>query len=148
MNRQTYWQVLVLGVCWMGSVGFAQTSDPAIGLWKTIDDETKEATSIVRVQLVQGRLEGHVVQVLAEPKDAICERCTDERKNKPVLGMKIMSGLTLKKPGEWGGGDILDPDNGKTYRVHLAVHGDRMVVRGYIGVPLFGREQIWLRVAN
>jgi uncharacterized protein (DUF2147 family) len=119
--------------------------DPIVGTWQTVDDKTNEPVSYVKISLVNQKLEASVVKLLTEP-NAVCSLCTDYRKNQPVLGMKIMSGLVKKSDGEWGGGEILDPDDGHSYRVHLKLQGNKLVVRGYIGIPLFGREQIWTRV--
>mgnify|MGYP003350868720 FL=1 len=142
-------------VIWLGSFFLilttpvlAQTLDAVTGYWKTIDDDTQRETSIVKLEIINQRLQGVVVKMLADPPDSVCEKCTDYRKNQPILGMKIMEGLTQTKPGFWSGGEILDPDNGKTYRVQLSAHGDKLFVKGYIGISLFGREQVWVRVAG
>ena len=126
---------------------FAQMS-PA-GLWKTIDDETKAEKSLVRITEAGGVLNGRVEKCL-DPKtkaDAVCEKCTDERAGKPVLGMTIIRGA--KADGDrqhWEGGDILDPNNGKVYKARLKPvdGGKKLEMRGYIGP--FYRTQVWLRV--
>ena len=91
-------------------------------------------------------LTGRIEKILTDKPDAVCDACTDERKGKPVQGMTILTGL--KKDGEaWGGGEILDPNNGKVYRVNLklAEAGRRLDVRGFIGFAAFGRTQTWIR---
>jgi uncharacterized protein (DUF2147 family) len=142
-------------VIWLGSSflilathAIAQSPDPVTGYWKTIDDDTQRETSIVKLEIINQRLQGVVVKMLVDPPDSVCEKCTDYRKNQPILGMKIMEGLTQTKPGFWSGGEILDPDNGKTYRVQLNARGDKLFVKGYIGISLFGREQVWIRAAG
>jgi uncharacterized protein (DUF2147 family) len=127
---------------------FAQAT-PA-GLWKTIDDETKQEKSLVRIADNGGVLTGRI-EKLANPdkQDATCDKCTDARKDQKVLGMTIIEGVK-KAAGEdyWDGGTILDPNNGKVYKVRLtpAEGGKKLDVRGYVGAPLLGRTQTWIRV--
>jgi uncharacterized protein (DUF2147 family) len=78
--------------------------------------------------------------------DDVCIKCRGELKNKPLLGMTIMQGM--KQNGDaYEGGKILDPDNGKTYRCKLKLDetGNKLEVRGFIGISLFGRSQTWVR---
>jgi uncharacterized protein (DUF2147 family) len=100
---------------------FAQMS-PA-GLWKTIDDETKKEKSLVRIKEVNGVFSGKVEKLLdpTTKLDAKCDKCTDERKDKPVLGMTIIRNAkaSADDKGIWDGGDILDPNNGKVYKARL-----------------------------
>ena len=119
-----------------------------VGLWKTIDDETHQAKSLVRIVDDGGVLSGKVDKLLDPAKqDTKCEKCSDARKDQPVLGMTILEGVK-KHPDEdyWDGGKILDPNNGKTYRVRLTPKdgGKELQVRGYIGP--FYRNQQWIRV--
>jgi uncharacterized protein (DUF2147 family) len=76
----------------------------------------------------------------------VCEHCTDERKDQPIVGMTILKGLKATDAG-WEGGEILDPSNGKAYwdKARLSDEGSRLEVRGFIGVALFGRTQTWIR---
>ncbi|MFP5461022.1 MAG: DUF2147 domain-containing protein [Gammaproteobacteria bacterium] len=124
----------------------AQDLSSPVGLWKTVDDETKQPKSLVRIVEQDGALVGRVEKILTDKPDARCDRCTDERKDQPVQGMTILTGM---KPegGLWDGGSILDPNNGKVYRsrMKLLEGGRKLEVRGYIGAPLFGRSQTWLR---
>ncbi|HMN74664.1 MAG TPA: DUF2147 domain-containing protein [Burkholderiaceae bacterium] len=127
---------------------FAQATP--VGLWKTIDDETKQEKSLVRITDNGGVLTGRI-EKLANPdkQDATCDKCTDARKDQKVLGMTIIEGVK-KAAGEdyWDGGTILDPNNGKVYKVRLtpAEGGKKLDVRGYVGAPLLGRTQTWIRV--
>ena len=85
---------------------------------------------------------------MGAPTDARCDKCTDDRKDKPIAGLQIIRGVKAEDSGAWGGGEILDPNNGKTYRTRLKLvdGGKKLEVRGYIGAPLFGRSQTWVRV--
>ena len=124
----------------------AQTADTPVGLWKSIDDETKQAKALIRIVEQGGTLVGRIEKILTDKSDAVCDKCTDDRKDKPVQGMTILTGL--KKDGdEWTGGEILDPNNGKVYKAKakLADAGRKLDVRGFIGIAALGRTQTWLR---
>jgi uncharacterized protein (DUF2147 family) len=135
-------------LCASAGAAFAQTDTP-VGIWQTIDDHTHQPKALV--QIVQddgGALSGKVIKGLnpGDSPDKRCTACTDARKDQPILGMTIISGL--KKDGDtWDGGQILDPENGKLYKckMHLEDGGQKLVVRGYIGVSLLGRSQTWIR---
>ena len=127
---------------------FAQMS-PA-GLWKTIDDDSKKEKSLVRITESNGVFSGRIEKLLdpdTKP-DTVCEKCTDERKDKPVLGMTILRNLKQNADDKavYDAGHILDPNNGKTYRVRIKPvdGGKRLEMRGYIGP--FYRTQVWHRV--
>lgn len=138
---------LALAAFVVHTAAFAQTTP--VGLWRTIDDETKKEKSLVRIVEASGVLSGSIEKVLdpAKEKD-VCEKCSDERKGKPIVGLNIIR--NAKPDGDdkstWTGGEILDPNNGKTYRLRLKPHdgGKTLEVRGYIG-PFF-RNQTWIRV--
>ncbi|MFY9514318.1 MAG: DUF2147 domain-containing protein [Rubrivivax sp.] len=118
------------------------------GLWKTIDDETKQERSLVRIVDNAGAFSGKI-EKLTDPskQDAKCDKCEGARKDKPVVGMTIIEGV--KKNADepyWDGGTILDPNNGKTYKLRLTPKdgGKTLEVRGFIGP--FYRNQTWQRV--
>lgn len=125
----------------------ADTDSPA-GRWKTIDDKTGRAKSILQIKEENGELTGKVLQVLESPAGAhpVCKPCEGDRKDQPVEGMTILWGA--KKNGtSWDGGEILDPENGNIYHVSLTLveGGQKLEVRGYIGIPVIGRSQTWQR---
>jgi uncharacterized protein (DUF2147 family) len=115
------------------------------GKWKTIDDETKQAKSIVEIYKKGDQYYGKISQLLVKPANPNCVECKDDRKNKPILGMEIIRGL--KKDGnEFTDGTITDPKTGKTYNCTIKRNGDKLNVRGYMGVSLLGRTQVWQKV--
>lgn len=120
-----------------------------VGTWTTIDDSTHKPKSIVQIVDNNGELQGHVVKILQsdEGPDPKCVKCEGERKNQPIQGMMILWGVTRAGDNSWDGGKILDPTNGKTYKVKLSMKdgGQKLDVHGYIGFSLFGRSQIWER---
>lgn len=120
-----------------------------VGLWKTIDDNTGQPKGLVRIREADGRFEGKIEKIFPKPGDdpaPKCDKCDGPRKNQPVLGMTILWGLA-KQTDDYQGGEILDPENGKTYRakMKLSDDGKKLEVRGFIGLSLFGRSQTWLR---
>ena len=127
-------------------IAFAQSTP--VGLWKTIDDDGKTAKSLVRISEQGGTLTGSIEKLLDPTAlaDAKCDKCSDDRKDKPVVGLQIIRGVKAEGEGVWGGGEILDPNNGKTYRTRLKpVEGGKILeMRGYIGP--FYRTQTWIRV--
>ncbi|MCX8531662.1 DUF2147 domain-containing protein [Chryseobacterium luquanense] len=116
------------------------------GKWKTIDDETKQAKSIVEIyKKSDGKYYGKVSQLLIKPADPNCTSCKDDRKGKPILGLEIIRGLA-KDGDEFTGGTITDPKTGKTYKCTITRSGDKLNVRGYMGVSILGRTQVWQKV--
>jgi uncharacterized protein (DUF2147 family) len=132
-------------------VGCARAEEPSpTGVWKTIDDDTHRPKALVQISEHDGLLSGEVVQLFrdaGEDQDPVCKDCEGARHNQRVLGMTIL--WNMRRDGDqWDGGEILDPEEGKTYRCKLQISstGDRLEVRGFIGISLFGRTQTWERV--
>ena len=128
--------------------GSAWAQATPAGLWKTIDDETKQERSLVRIVDSAGVLSGKL-EKLADPSkaDAKCEKCEGARNGQPIVGMTIIEGARKNAEGSsWEGGTILDPNNGKTYKLRLTPKegGKTLEVRGYIG--FLYRNQTWVRV--
>jgi uncharacterized protein (DUF2147 family) len=141
MNRNFVCFLLLLFV----SVAFAQNR--FTGKWKTIDDDTGKPVSVVEIFENKGRIYGKVIE-LFNPKNVHrkCENCTGDDKNKPLLGLIVIKGLTRDGDG-YSNGKILDPKQGKLYKCTISLDGnDRLKVRGYIGVSLIGRTQVWERI--
>ena len=130
------------------ATAFAQATP--VGLWKTIDDDTKKEKSLVRVTESDGVLSGRIERLLdpATRPDAVCDKCTDARKDQPLAGLTIIENARrdADDPTVWTGGEITDPNNGKSYRLRLKPldGGKTLQVRGYIGP--FYRNQTWIRV--
>lgn len=120
-----------------------------VGRWKTVDDVTGKAKSVVVIWEENGKLYGRIQKLVdPDPNDPNprCEECTGDQKGKRVIGLRILWDLCRDSNG-WSGGSILDPANGKTYKCQLSVEdgGRKLKVRGFIGVSLLGRTQYWLR---
>lgn len=126
-----------------------ETTEPT-GYWRTIDDESGKARSIVEITEKGGELRGTIVKLLnrkGEDPNPICDECPGERKDQPIKGMTILWGLE-RDGDEWSGGTILDPESGDTYdaRLELQEGGEKLDVRGFIGFSMLGRTQTWERV--
>jgi len=136
----------LLALTFVFAATVVRAQDTPVGLWKTIDDRTGQDKSLVRISNAGGLITGRVEKLLhPSHPDPLCEKCRDERHDKPITGLTIIDGL--HQDGEvWDGGSILDPENGKVYTVRLKplAGGSRLEVRGYIG-PFF-RTQTWIRV--
>lgn len=120
-----------------------------VGRWTTIDDDSGKPKSVVRIWEEDGKLKGAIESLILAPGEdpaPKCTQCEGDRKDQPVIGMVILWGLQ-RDGSEWSGGQILDPDNGKTYKCKLAPAeaGAKLKVRGYIGFSLIGRTQEWVK---
>lgn len=120
-----------------------------VGLWKNIDDATGKPKALVRITESNGELSGKIEKLFRAPdqdQNPLCEKCEGDLKGQPIVGLTILSGL--KKDGDqYSGGEILDPANGKVYKSKLTVQedGKKLNVRGYVGMPMLGRTQTWVR---
>jgi uncharacterized protein (DUF2147 family) len=152
MNKKVaLFSAIVAAVFSINMVLFAQQAASPVGIWKTVDDETGKEKSWLQIWDHEGKLYGKVTKILDKPnegKDEKCDKCTGDKKDKPIIGMVIMWGLSKENDTTWTGGKIMDPNNGKTYRctIELQNNGAKLRVRGYIGFSLLGRNQFWYRI--
>lgn len=120
-----------------------------VGLWEPRDSSGKPL-GLIRIFELNGLYYGRIEP--SSPSDdrtALCTRCKDERHNQPIIGLVLMRHLRLQN-GEYVGGDILDPDTGRIYdcKLRLTDGGRTLIMRGFLGIPLVGESQTWLRVAD
>lgn len=130
------------------SLAFAQDIS---GTWRYIDDKTGEAKGIVKIEKQSNGTYAGTVQKITprpgyEPKE-FCEQCPPPFKNKPILGLQVISDLKTTNHVDYTDGKIIDPVSGKIYRLkaRLSPNGKALFLRGYIGVSALGRNQTWLR---
>ena len=135
----------------LGLAAFAQAQMTPLGAWHSIDDETKKPKAVIRISAnASGALSG-IVEKSLDPKPGAepnCDKCTDDRKGKPKVGMEIIrGGKKVDGNDVWEEGKILDPENGTDYRLRLTPvdGGKKLEVRGYVGTPMLGRTQTWIR---
>lgn len=128
---------------------FASDLTSPVGLWQSIDDATGKPKALIRITETGDVLQGQIEKLFreaSEEQNPLCVQCEGANKDQPITGMVILWGL--KKDGdEYTGGEILDPAKGKTYKskMHLTDGGTKLSVRGYVGAPMLGRTQTWLR---
>lgn len=151
MNKLTLFMVgrVLATVIFVALAASAQAQMTPVGLWKTIDDDGKTEKSLVRITESGGVLSGTIEKIFDPAKqDAKCDKCTDDRKDKAVLGMTIIRNVRQDADDKsiWTGGEILDPNKGSTYKTRLKPvdGGKTMEMRGYIA--FIYRTQVWQRV--
>jgi uncharacterized protein (DUF2147 family) len=140
---------LLAATLFLHAAAFAQAT-PA-GLWKTIDDDGKTEKTLVRIVDSGGVFSGKIEKVFDPAKqNAVCDKCEDDRKGTPMIGFQLIRNVKAKEGDStmWDGGDITDPNNGKVYKVRMKPvdGGKKLEVRGFVGAPLLGRTQTWLRI--
>ncbi|MDP9107574.1 MAG: DUF2147 domain-containing protein [Pseudomonadota bacterium] len=132
--------------------GTAWADSSPVGLWKSIDDHSGKPTALIRISESGDTLQGRIEKLFDQSADKspLCTKCSGVRKDQPILGMTIIEGMRREdgRSDQYDQGTIIDPDNGVIYRsrMSLSADGNHLHVRGYVGMPLFGRTQTWVRV--
>ncbi len=133
------------------NVGGARSVElTAAGLWQSTDPETGQPTGWFLFKDHDGVFDGTIVRMYLKPgesPDITCDKCKDDRRDKPWLGLDIVRGM--KREGmDYKDGTILDPRNGNVYNAKMTLRpdGQTLVVRGYLGISLFGQDRIWTRL--
>lgn len=120
-----------------------------LGKWTTIDDNTGKARSTVEIFERDGKVYGKIIAITDPTKrDRVCEKCSGDDRNRPLIGLEIIKGL--EKNGEkYENGYITDPDTGKRYKCYIELQDAKTLkVRGFIGMSILGRTQIWQRTED
>jgi len=130
-------------------IGIQANSQTIFGKWQSFNEETGNADSIIEVYQKKDKAFAKIIKVLNKDReDAICDLCKGKNKNKRILGMDILSGLT-KDDDEWSGGKIIDPRSGKEYKCYIKLEDNNTLkIRGFIGFSLFGKTAIWKRFTS
>jgi uncharacterized protein (DUF2147 family) len=124
----------------------------AAGLWQAVDPDSGQPTGWFLIRDHDGIFDGTIAKMYLQPgqhADVVCDRCTDDRRNKPWLGLEIIRGM--KQEGlKYEDGTILDPRYGNVYKAMMTLtpDGQTLVVRGYLGISLFGKNQYWTRLPD
>jgi len=128
-------------------LAFVSQAQSIVGKWKTIDENTGEAKSVVDIFERGGKFYGKIVKIFLESDpDPVCDKCDedDPRFRKKIIGMEIL--LDLERHGEeFSEGTVLDPEDGKVYRCKLWLEGKDLKIRGYWGP--FYRTQTWVKTS-
>ncbi len=140
MTRVLLMAASILFFQWAMPAQAAETVKSPVGLWETIDDDTNQPKSHVEIYEKDGKLYGKIVKLLKDDPKGLCDKCEGKRHNQPIMGMVILWDM-VQDDDEWEDGEILDPENGKTYDCKIWREGDKLKVRGYIA--FFFRTQTW-----
>lgn len=130
----------------------AHADGSPVGTWWSSEDGGKRHKAEIVITERDGVLTGRLMRLLdgRSAQDVRCDLCEDARKGAPLAGLEILSNIKAdpNESGKWSGGEVLDPGSGKVYKVEMTVgeQGQQLKVRGYRGVPAFGRTQVWTRM--
>ena len=139
------WSIALLGLAVMGNAFALELANTQ---WKTIDDETGKPKALLEFKKQgDGTYTATVKKVLDPKANKVCGKCSGAQQGKPVEGLVVVHNLKAESASKFEGGTILDPKSGKTYKMkaEASPDGQRLQVRGYIGVAALGRNQTWQR---
>lgn len=144
--RNKFLLLLIICCCSAMNVSAQDSAQESVfGKWVTIDDETGEKRSVVEIYQQGDELFGKIVHLFnPSGPNPVCEKCSDDRKDQPVMNMDIIRNMKVKDDGTtWGNGNILDPEKGKEYGCTLWVEDGKLQVKGW--VAFFSRTQTWIK---
>jgi uncharacterized protein (DUF2147 family) len=146
--------IIMAAVVLLGTAGLpVRAAEPtAVGLWEQVDDNTGKPESWFKITERNGLYVGNIVKIFFKPgedENWVCDRCEGAEKGAPVLGLALIKGMR-RNGYSYENGTIMDPRDGSVYRalMRLSPDGSKLEVRGYLGISLFGRTQVWNRLPD
>src|SRR5215813_15374464 len=146
--------IIMAAAVLLGAAGLpVRAAEPtAAGLWEQVDDNTGKPESWFKITERNGVYGGNLVKIFFKPgedENWVCDRCEGAEKGAPVLGLALIKGMR-RNGYSYENGTIMDPRDGSVYRalMRLSPDGNKLEVRGYLGISLFGRTQVWNRLPD
>jgi uncharacterized protein (DUF2147 family) len=146
--------IIIVALVLVGATGLpVRAAEPtAAGLWEQVDDKTGKPESWFKITERNGVYVGNLVKIFFKPgedENWVCDRCEGAEKGAPVLGLALIKGMR-RNGNAYENGTIMDPRDGSVYRalMQLSPDGNKLEVRGYLGISLFGRSQVWNRLPD
>jgi uncharacterized protein (DUF2147 family) len=146
--------VVMSAIVMLGAAGVSlRAAEPsAVGLWEQVDEKSGKPESWFKITERNGAYEGNIVKIFFKPgedENWVCDKCEGAERGKPVLGLALIKGMQ-RNGSSYENGTIMDPRDGAVYRalMKLSPDGQKLEVRGYLGISLFGRSQVWNRLPD
>jgi uncharacterized protein (DUF2147 family) len=146
--------VVMSAIIMLGAAGASlRAAEPsAVGLWEQVDEKSGKPESWFKITERNGAYEGNIVKIFFKPgedENWVCDKCEGAERGKPVLGLALIKGMQ-RSGSSYENGTIMDPRDGAVYRalMKLSPDGQKLEVRGYLGISLFGRSQVWNRLPD
>ena len=146
--------VVMSAIIMLGAAGASlRAAEPsAVGLWEQVDEKSGKPESWFKITERNGAYEGNIVKIFFKPgedENWVCDKCEGAERGKPVLGLALIKGMQ-RNGSSYESGTIMDPRDGAVYRalMKLSPDGQKLEVRGYLGISLFGRSQVWNRLPD
>jgi uncharacterized protein (DUF2147 family) len=151
--RASFLKVIIWGILLGAAIVPLRAAEPsAVGLWEQVDENSGKAESWFKITERNGVYEGAIVKMFQKPGEDpnwVCDKCEGAERGKPVLGLMLIKGMR-RNGSTYEDGTIMDPRDGSVYRalMRLSPDGQKLEVRGYLGISLFGRSQVWNRLPD